>query len=173
LTCKQQAVIENIVKNMVPPLEHDDDPATGEWYRFDHADMFASDKMADVLAFSILGRVCANDRSNSGDGGDYLQFSTVTRTLGVRRRGCEYEKVMYSSLLSVCIIALSFLITLGVLSRPANAAPGANATQAANTMERSVLPDAHTDFGDAAPVLRTGVKYRPLVPVERWHGTGI
>lgn len=174
-SCKSTPHILKIIKNMVPALT---DETGTDMYSFEHSDMFASNAVANVLAFSILGRVCADDRSTSGDGRDFLQFNTDTQTLRVRRRGCEYEKTMYSTLLFLCIAVLSFLIVFGIVTREARASSARASSKDTPLPQTHPNDTSHTpppksgdddaSGGQAAQIYRarhtgvTGVKYRPL-----------
>jgi hypothetical protein len=156
-SCKTDPVVSKIVKNMVPALTDDGGPT---WFSFDHADMFASERVADVLAYSILGRVCADDRSLSGDGRDFLQFNTDSHTIRVRRKGCEYEKFMYSFLLTLCVIVLSFVVVVGIITRPRAPDHGKQEAEPdgqAGTRQAVCVDDSVVQFRSGS-----GIKYRPV-----------
>ena len=79
--------------------------------------ILTSPQLSVVLAWSNLGRLCAVHKLTSNHA-DFLEFHTGSQTLHIRRSGCEYQKIMYATILGFCIVIISFVLAVGILKRP-------------------------------------------------------
>ena len=109
--CKTFPAIAKFVMNISPMLKHLDDAHNGSTYYIPHEDIFPSDKVSDVLAWSIVGRLCSTHPSDEQLDGKFMQFEPSTGAISVVRAGCEYQRSMYSTLLGLCIIIIIFILT--------------------------------------------------------------
>lgn len=116
--CKTYPGIAKFVMNISPMLRHHDDALNGSTYFIPHEDIFPSNKVSDVLAWSIVGRLCSTHPSDQQVEGKYIQFEPSTGDISVVHAGCEYQRSMYSTLLSLCIILVIFLLTSIVARKP-------------------------------------------------------
>lgn len=85
-------------------------------YSIDATYLLTSRHLSDVLAWSILGRMYAVHKYGTNHA-DLLEFHTRSQTLSIRRSGCEYQKGMYSTLFGFCIVMLTFVLAVGILSK--------------------------------------------------------
>lgn len=112
--CKKDSMIAKITKNLYPLLEEGSDAST---FTLNTTQLMNSEVLSNFLAWSVVGRLSAVEKFGKNHA-DYLQFDTGSKTLVLRRTGCEFQKVMYATLLGLTTIMLSFLIVSGLLSRP-------------------------------------------------------
>ena len=100
-------------QSLGPPRLHEHaDPDL--WY-FERDEMYAADAVANVLAWSVVGRLCAVGTHGSTPK-NFLQINTGMQTISVRQTGCEYQRTVYSTLLMFCTAALAFVLFLGLYS---------------------------------------------------------
>lgn len=109
--CKTYSMVRKFVKNISPMLQDFDDPLNGTTYYVAHEDIFPSQKVSDVLAWSILGRLCSTHNTGKQEQGKYIQFEPSTGVLSIIHAGCEYQRSIYSTLMSLCIIVILFILT--------------------------------------------------------------
>jgi len=166
--CKRDGMIVKITKNLYPLLEEGSDAST---FTLNTTQLMNSGVLSNFLAWSVVGRLSAVEKFGQNHA-DYLQFDTGSKTLMLRRTGCEFQKVMYATLLGLTTIMLSFLIISGLLSRPDEkqgsiAADMCNADVASpisffddQNTSRRLAPEHASCFQ-----MHSSFRYRP---VERW-----
>ena len=103
-------MIRKFVQNISPILQDFDDPRNGSTYYIAHEDIFPSEKVSDVLAWSIVGRLCSTHKTEKQEQGKCLQFESSTGALSIIHAGCEYQRSIYSTLLSLCIVVILFIL---------------------------------------------------------------
>lgn len=110
--CTEDPTIMVIVKNVYPSLKQ----TSNGTYSVNTEEIFTSTHVSEIIAWSIIGRLCSvhDKKSNHAE---YLEFNMGSQTLSLRKSGCEYHKVMYSTLLGFCIVILTFVLIVGILSR--------------------------------------------------------
>jgi hypothetical protein len=150
--CKTNAVMTAFAQSLGPPRLHAHaDPDL--WY-FERDEMYAPDSVANVLAWSVVGRLCAVG-THGATPKNFLQINTGMQTISVRRTGCEYERTVYSTLLMFCTAALAFVLFLGLYRSPEP------------PREQPPPSEVHTQASRITlRPLRVGTRYRALPVAE-------
>ena len=110
--CKNDHIIVKITKTLYPLLGDGPDHKT---FALNTSQLMSSQILSNMLAWSVIGRLSAVEKFGNNHG-DYLEFDTGTQSLKLRRTGCEFQKIMYSTLLGMTTVLLSFLVISGIMS---------------------------------------------------------
>lgn len=162
--CKTYSLVRKFVKNISPMLQDFDDPLNGTTYYVAHEDIFPSQKVSDVLAWSILGRLCSTHNTEKQEQGKYIQFEPSTGVMSIIHAGCEYQRSIYSTLMSLCIIVILFILTGMTIRKSADekkalTQPSLNSEYTLTNPEDHENPDDHPE-GIREPLLPTASHMR-------------
>lgn len=110
--CVDHALMQRIVNSARPVIMNvSSNPDT---YQVNTGILFTDAGMSNVLSWSFIGRTCAQDSATNVPS-YYLEFNLLEETLSLTRTGCEYEKILFTSMLGICIILLVFVMVVPLM----------------------------------------------------------
>lgn len=165
--CKTYPAISKFIMNISPRIQHHDDARNGSWYYVAQKDIFSSEAVSDVLAWSIIGRMCSAQGTKQ-EQGKFMQFDPGTGEISIVHAGCEYQRSLYSTMLGLCIVVIIFTMAGLVVKKT----PETNSTQLKDTAALNSKCDLGEEgFMDTNGIFQTSyrvgtrsdVRYRPLI----------
>lgn len=110
--CMEHVLMQRIVGSTHPRLMVPSN--TVDTYLVNTDIFFSGNGISRMLAWSFIGRTCAEDRHTQVPT-YYLEFNLMQQTLSLTRTGCEYEKILFTSMLGICIILLIFVMVVPLM----------------------------------------------------------
>lgn len=110
--CVNHALMKRIIGSINPPLLTLS--VKPDMYLIDTNVLFTETGISNIISWSLIGRTCTEDHQ-ANTPTYYLEFNLLQQTLSLTRTGCEYEKILFTSMLGICIILLIFVMVIPLI----------------------------------------------------------